>query len=32
MRQAATQLHLYRNTRNLARILRDKILARRFTD
>ncbi|MBV2186738.1 MAG: GNAT family N-acetyltransferase [Rhizobium sp.] len=32
MRQAATQLHMYRNTRNLARILRDKILSRRFTD
>ncbi len=31
-RQAATQLHMYRNTRNLARILRDKILSRRFTD
>ncbi|MBA3040765.1 MAG: GNAT family N-acetyltransferase [Alphaproteobacteria bacterium] len=32
MRQAATQLHMYRNTRNLARILRDKILSRRFSD
>ncbi|PPJ45442.1 GNAT family N-acetyltransferase [Rhizobium sp. KAs_5_22] len=32
MRQAATQLHMYRNTRNLARILRDKILSRRFND
>ncbi|MHA7971507.1 GNAT family N-acetyltransferase [Rhizobium sp. CAU 1783] len=32
MRQAATQLHMYRNTRNLARILRDKILSRRFAD
>lgn len=32
MRQAATQLHMYRNTRNLARILRDRILSRRFTD
>lgn len=31
-RQAATQLHMYRNTRNLARILRDKILSRRFSD
>jgi hypothetical protein len=32
MRRAATQLHMYRNTRNLARILRDKILSRRFSD
>jgi len=31
-RQAATQLHMYSNTRNLARILRDKILSRRFND
>jgi hypothetical protein len=29
VRQAATQLHLYRNTRNLARILRDKVLGKR---
>ncbi len=28
VRQAAAQLHLYRNTRNIARILRDKVLAR----
>lgn len=27
MRQAASQLHLYRNTRNMARMLRDKILS-----
>ena len=26
-RQAASQLHLYRNTRNMARLLREKILA-----
>lgn len=26
VRQVATQLHLYRNTRNMARILRDKIM------
>lgn len=32
VRQVATQLHLYRNTRNLARMLRDKILSRRFGD
>ncbi|MBO3762368.1 GNAT family N-acetyltransferase [Ciceribacter sp. L1K23] len=32
VRQAANQLHLYRNTRNMARILRDKILARRNDD
>ncbi|GEO86342.1 MULTISPECIES: GNAT family N-acetyltransferase [Alphaproteobacteria] len=32
VRQAATQLHMYRNTRNLARILREKILSRRFTE
>ncbi len=30
VRQVAAQMHLYRNTRNLARILRDKILTRRF--
>lgn len=29
VRQAAAQLHLYRNTRNVARILRDKIMSRR---
>lgn len=29
VRQATAQLHLYNNTRNVARILRDKILARR---
>jgi hypothetical protein len=31
VRQVATQLHLYRNTRNVARLLREKIraLARR---
>ncbi|MGG7516870.1 GNAT family N-acetyltransferase [Allorhizobium undicola] len=28
VRQASTQLHLYRNTRNLARLLRDKVLSR----
>ncbi|WP_430253923.1 GNAT family N-acetyltransferase [Neorhizobium sp. DAR64872/K0K18] len=27
VRQVATQLHLYRNTRNMARLLREKILA-----
>ncbi len=27
MRQAAAQLHLYRNTRNMAKMLRDKIRA-----
>lgn len=27
VRQVAAQLHLYRNTRNMARILRDKIKA-----
>lgn len=27
VRQAASQLHLYRNTRNMARMLRDKILS-----
>lgn len=27
LRQAASQLHLYRNTRNMARMLRDKILS-----
>ena len=27
VRQAATQLHLYRNTRNMARLLRNKILS-----
>nr|WP_230987208.1 GNAT family N-acetyltransferase [Allorhizobium terrae] len=32
VRQAATQLHLYRNTRNLARILRDKVLGKRKKD
>jgi Protein involved in cellulose biosynthesis (CelD) len=32
VRQAAAQLHLYRNTRNIARMLRDKILARRSDD
>lgn len=30
VRQVGTQLHMYRNTRNIARILRDKILSRRF--
>jgi len=30
VRQVAAQMHLYRNTRNLARVLRDKILTRRF--
>ncbi|QLF68553.1 GNAT family N-acetyltransferase [Peteryoungia desertarenae] len=30
VRQVAAQLHLYRNTRNMARLLRDKILNRRF--
>ena len=29
VRQVSSQLHLYRNTRNVARILRDKILSRR---
>lgn len=29
VRQAAAQLHMYRNTRNIARILRDKILSKR---
>jgi hypothetical protein len=28
VRQVAAQLHLYRNTRNIARILREKIMAR----
>lgn len=28
VRQVAAQLHLYRNTRNIARILRDKVLGR----
>jgi hypothetical protein len=32
VRQAAAQLHLYRNTRNLARILRDKVLGKRKKD
>lgn len=32
VRQAAAQLHMYRNTRNIARILRDKILSRRLND
>jgi CelD/BcsL family acetyltransferase involved in cellulose biosynthesis len=32
VRQAAAQLHLYRNTRNIARILRDKVLGRRKKD
>ena len=27
VRQAAAQLHLYRNTRNVARILREKIMS-----
>jgi hypothetical protein len=27
VRQVAAQLHLYRNTRNMARVLREKILA-----
>jgi hypothetical protein len=27
VRQVAAQLHLYRNTRNMARLLRDKIRA-----
>lgn len=30
VRQVAAQLHMYRNTRNMARLLRDKILNRRF--
>jgi len=29
VRQVAAQLHLYRNSRNIARILRDKIMSRR---
>lgn len=29
VRQATAQLHLYKNTRNVARIIRDKILSRR---
>lgn len=32
VRQVAAQLHLYRNTRNIARILRDKVLGRRQKD
>ncbi len=32
VRQAAAQLHMYRNTRNIARILRDKIISRRLND
>lgn len=30
VRQVGAQLHMYRNTRNIARILRDKVLNRRF--
>lgn len=30
VRQVGAQLHMYRNTRNIARILRDKVLSRRF--
>ncbi len=30
VRQVGAQLHMYRNTRNIARLLRDKILSRRF--
>ncbi|MFL0690646.1 MAG: GNAT family N-acetyltransferase [Agrobacterium tumefaciens] len=30
VRQVSAQLHMYRNTRNIARILRDKVLNRRF--
>ncbi len=32
VRQAAAQLHMYRNTRNIARILRNKIISRRLND
>ncbi|MGV8939099.1 MAG: GNAT family N-acetyltransferase [Allorhizobium sp.] len=32
VRQVAAQLHLYRNSRNIARILRDKIMSRRSHD
>ncbi|MGF0539688.1 GNAT family N-acetyltransferase [Agrobacterium sp. ES01] len=32
VRQVAAQLHMYRNTRNIARILRDKILSRSHHD
>lgn len=32
VRQVTTQLHLYRNTRNMARVLRDKILSRHFAE
>ncbi|KPF42596.1 GNAT family N-acetyltransferase [Rhizobium sp. AAP43] len=30
VRQVGAQLHMYRNTRNIARLLRDKVLNRRF--